>query len=143
MNQLSFTAIHRYKTKVGDEEIEHVEVFDNATVTYLINENGTFKLNGDYQINPMQHSIPIVPAAYFQYREFAEPRGVMIQYGPSNLSYDIISLLEELAKLISDNSNRLDVFCDLYLLFKGLKLNQNASKSCYEYKRRTWRTSRC
>ena len=27
-------AIHRYKTKVGDDEIEHVEVYDDATVTY-------------------------------------------------------------------------------------------------------------
>ncbi|MGM7428560.1 phage portal protein [Bacillus pacificus] len=115
-------AIHRYKTKVGDEEIEHVEVYDNATVTYLINENGTFKLDGDYKINPMPHSIPIVPAAYFQNGEFAKPRGGMVQYGPSNLSDDIISQLEELARLISDNSNRLDVFCDPYLLFKGVKV---------------------
>lgn len=114
--------IHRYKTKVGDEEIEHVEVYDDATVTYLINENGTFKLDGDYKVNPMPHSIPIVPAAYFQNGEFAKPRGGMVQYGPSNLSDDIISQLEELARLISDNSNRLDVFCDPYLLFKGVKV---------------------
>lgn len=112
-------AIHRYKTKAGDKEIEHIEVYDNATVTYLIYENGSFVMDKDYEINPMPHYIPIVPAAYFQNGEFAKPRGGHIQYGPSNLSDDIISQLEELSRLVSDNSNRLDVFCDPYLAFIG------------------------
>lgn len=116
-------AIHRYKTKVGDEEIEHVEVYDDSSVTYLINENGTFKYDKDYSINPVPHLIPVVPAAYFQNGEFARPRGGTVQYGPSNLSDDIITQLEELARLISDNSNRLDVFCDPYLLFVGVKVD--------------------
>lgn len=34
--------VHRYKDKVGDEEIEYVEVYDDTTVTYLVHENGSF-----------------------------------------------------------------------------------------------------
>ncbi|HDR7486373.1 TPA: phage portal protein [Bacillus pacificus] len=112
-------AIHRYKDKVGDEEVEYVEVYDAATVTYLVHENGSFVMDKRYTTNPVIHSIPVVPAAYFQNGEFAKPRGGKIQYGPSNLSDDIISQLEELARLVSDNSNRLDVFCDPYLAFIG------------------------
>ena len=77
----------------------------------------------------MPHSIPVVPAAYFQNGEFAKPRGGMVQYGPSNLSDDIISQLEELARLISDNSNRLDVFVTRICCLKGLKLNQKRNQN--------------
>lgn len=120
--------IHRYKDKVGDEEIEYVEVYDDATVTYLVHENGSFIYDKRRKENPVYHYLPIVPAAYFQNGEFARPKGGKIPYGPSNLSPDIISQLEELSRLVSDNSNRLDVFCDPYLLFLGAIPNEEDVK---------------
>ncbi|PFW61538.1 hypothetical protein COL20_16995 [Bacillus sp. AFS075034] len=112
--------INRYKDKVGDKEVEYVEVYDDTTVTYLVHENGSFiydKRKG--KDNPISHYLPLVPAAYFQNGEFARPKGGKIPYGPSNLSPDIITQLEELSRLVSDNSNRLDVFCDPYIVFLG------------------------
>ncbi|EMA6344873.1 phage portal protein [Bacillus cytotoxicus] len=112
-------AIHRYTDTVNDEKVEYIEIYDSAEVTYLVRKDDSFALDGRYRENPKPHYIPIVPAAYFQNGEFAQPKGGKIYYGPSNLSDDIITQLEELSRLVSDNSNRLDVFCDPYLAFIG------------------------
>ena len=75
--------------------------------------------------SPSQMNIPIVPAAVFVNGEFAKPKKSKIFHGPSGLSADVQSILEKLSALVSDNQNRLDIFCDPYLVFKNANVDKD------------------
>lgn len=114
--------IHRY---TDDEDKECIEIWDSRAVTYLVKDGDSFVMDNRKEINPAIHFLPIVPAAIFINGEFAKPKKSAIAYGPSELSKDVQSLLEKLSELISDNQNRLDIFCDPYLVFKNANVNKD------------------
>ncbi|MEZ2659296.1 phage portal protein [Aneurinibacillus aneurinilyticus] len=114
-------AIHRYK----DEEKEYIEIYDSRTVTYLVRDGDGFMLDDRYGVNPAVHYLPIVPAAIFINGKPARPHFCKIAHGVSELGPDIRTLLEEYSRIISDNANRMDVFCDPYILMRGAQITRD------------------
>lgn len=108
--------IHTYKNEDGKECIE---IYDSQAVTYLINDGGQYKKDPSKKVNPAAHHLPVVPAAVFINGKKAKPRFSRIAQGVSELGPDVRSMLDEYSRIVSDNANRMDVFCDPYLKFIG------------------------
>lgn len=109
-------AIRTYKNEDG---IECIEIYDSQAVTYLIKDGEQYKKDPSKKVNPAAHHLPVVPAAVFINGKKAKPHFSRIAQGVSELGPDVRSLLDEYSRIVSDNANRMDVFCDPYLKLIG------------------------
>ncbi len=108
-----------------EEDKSCIEIYDSQAVTYLVKDGDKILFDSRKDVNPAEHYLPIVPAAIYVNGEYAKPKYDPIPVGPSELDRDIRTILENYSQLISDNSNRLEIFCDPYLLFLGAKPNKD------------------
>ena len=116
-------AVHRY-TKEEVEKgktmtVEYVEWYDDTHVYYLKRDGTELVTDTRKEVPVAYHQFPMVPIAWFRGDEAQTPSTSNIPVGVSAIDEPSITIIDEINRALSDNSNKMDVFNDPFLKFIG------------------------
>lgn len=111
IEQNILSVIRYYTLDESDSQAYHVEVWDNSKCTY-------YKTNNAYSalefVEEQQHFFKEVPFIEFLNNSYRQS------------SFDeVMSLIDGLEKLTSDEINTFEQFCDAYMVLKGVTADSN------------------
>jgi len=118
-------------TEKGSENIEvtRVEVYDEKYITYYVSDESgeTFQLDeAEAETgNPIAHKAGRIPVSLFVNGTPARYEKRQKKNGTSDLGNGVLTLLENLAHVMSDKANTVDRLLDQYLVLTGVDTDKN------------------
>lgn len=122
-NEIGIAIRHWKEYTLDDEEIIHIEVYDDEAIFYLKMYNGVLCEDDSIEgVNPKPHVYGIVPIIPVLNNE--EEMGSFEK---------VITLVEAYDKLISDTSNEHEAYRNSYMVFKNLSADDTTINSLKEH----------